>query len=82
MSFLSKIFLIFIFTFSISINTFAALGPEEIPELKEKIYYNITPNKPNVGDNVEIEAQMYGTDVSGSNFVWKMADKNFKEELV
>lgn len=79
MSFLSKIFLIFIFTFSISINTFAALGPEEIPELKEKVYYNVTPTKPNVGDNVEIEAQMYGTEVSGSNFVWKIAGRNFKE---
>lgn len=79
MSFLSKIFLIFIFTFSISINTFAAVGPEEIPELKEKVYYNITPTKPNIGDTINIEAQMYGTDIAGANFTWKISGKNFKE---
>lgn len=79
MSFLFKIFLIFVFTFSFSINTFSATGPEDIPELKEKVYYNISPLKPNVGESVEIEAQMYGTEIKNSNFVWKITGKTIKE---
>ena len=79
MSFFSKIFLIFIFIFSFSINTFAATGPEDIVELKEKVYYNVIPDKPNVGDSVQIEAEMYGTQIKDANFVWKIAGKTFRE---
>ena len=79
MSFFSKIFFLSICVFSFSINTLAAIGPEELPELKEKVYYNVSPEKPNVGDNIQIEAQMYGTEVKDANFVWKMAGKTFKE---
>lgn len=79
MSFLSKIFFLSICVFSFSINTTAATGPEELPELKEKVYYNVSPERPNVGDNVQLEAQMYGTNVKDANFVWKLAGKTFKE---
>ena len=79
MSFFSKIFLLSIFVFSFSINIFAATGPEDLPELKEKVYYNVSPEKPNVGDNVQLEAEMYGTNVKDANFVWKLAGKTFLE---
>lgn len=79
MSFFCKIFLIFIFIFSFSINTFAATGPEDIAELKEKVYYNVVPDKPNVGDNVQIEVEMYGTQIKDANFVWKISGKTFRE---
>ena len=81
MSFFSKILLIFIFSFSFSINVFSAIGPEEIPELKEKVYYNVSPSKPNVGDVVEIEAEMYGTDVKNSTFLWKINNKIFENKV-
>ncbi len=81
MSFFSKIFFLSLSIFSFSINTFAATGPEELPELKEKVYYNVSPEKPNVGDNIQIEAQMYGTSVADANFVWKIAGKTFKEGM-
>jgi hypothetical protein len=79
MSFLSKIFLILVTIFSFSINVSAATGPEKIPELKEKVYYNISPSRPNVGDSVEIEAEMYGTEIKNSNFVWSISKKTVKE---
>ncbi len=79
MSFLFKFFLITIFIFSFSINIMAATGPEDIEELKEKVYYNVTPEKPSFGDLVKIEAQMYGTPVGSSDFVWKIAGKTFLE---
>jgi hypothetical protein len=79
MSFFSKIFLIFIVLFSI--NTFAATGPEEIAELKEKVYFNISPTKPNIGDPVEIEAKMYGTEIKNSNFIWSVGGKTIKEGM-
>ena len=83
MSFFSKLFLIIIFTlsFSKSIDVLAATGPEEIPELKEQVYYNITPEKPNIGDKVEIQVEMYGTSVSNANFNWKINGKLFKESV-
>lgn len=84
MSFFSKIFLIFIFTVFLNIptKTFAQtelIRPGDIPELKEKVYYNVSPSKPNIGDNVELEAQMYGTPVKNSIFVWKIDGVIFKE---
>jgi hypothetical protein len=79
MSFFSKTFLLVIITLSFSIHTSAATGPEELPELKEKVYYNVSPQKPSIGSTVEIEAQMYGTAVKDSNFVWKISDRIFKE---
>lgn len=85
MSFFSKIFLIFIFTIFLNIPTkiFSQeadlIKPGDIPELKEKVYYNITPSKPNIGDNVELEAQMYGTPVKNSIFIWKINGDTFKE---
>ncbi|MBC7981857.1 hypothetical protein H7X65_02160 [Candidatus Parcubacteria bacterium] len=79
MSFFSKIFLLLIFVFSFSINTFAATGPEDIAELKEKVYYNVSPLKPNIGDTVQIEVEMPGTAIKDSNFIWKFAGKTFKE---
>ncbi|MBC7981459.1 hypothetical protein H7X65_00085 [Candidatus Parcubacteria bacterium] len=81
MSFFSKIFLLLMFVFSFSINTFAATGPEDIEELKEKVYYNVSPQKPKVGDTVQIEVQMYGTEIKDSNFAWKIGGKTFKEEV-
>ncbi len=84
MSFNYKIFLIFIFVifFSISTNnTFAAKGPEEIKELQEKIYYNIIPEKPNLGDSVTIEAEMYGTPVKDALFVWKLNGQKITEDV-
>jgi hypothetical protein len=81
MSFFSKIFLIFIFIFSFSVNILAATGPGEIAELKEQVYYNTTPQKPNIGDNINIEVEMYGTPIANSNFVWKINGKLFKEGI-
>ncbi len=79
MSFVSKLFLTSVVVFSLSINTFAAIGPESLPELEEKVYYNVTPEKANIGDTIQIEAEMYGTEIKDSNFVWKIAGKTFKE---
>lgn len=79
MSFFSKIFLIFIFFFSFNSNIFAATGPEEIPELKEKVYFEVYPTKPNLGDTVNIEAQMYGTEIKDSEFIWSMNGKIIKQ---
>ena len=77
MSFFSKILFIFLLFFSTE--TFAATGPEDIVELKEKVYYNISPQKPNAGDTVNLEAQMYGTEVKDATFTWRIAGKTFKE---
>lgn len=63
----------------ISNKTSALSGPEEITELEEKIYYKTTPEKPNIGDEVQIEAQMYGTNIADTNFSWKINNKTFKE---
>jgi len=79
MSFFAKTFLLLLTVFSFSIQTTAATGPQDIPELKEKVYYNVTPERPSVGDMVRIEAQMFGTDVKDSDFVWKIGGKSFKE---
>ncbi len=79
MSFFSKIFLIFIFFFSFHVKTFAAVGPEEIPELKEKVYFEVFPTKPNLGDTVNIEAQMFGTEIKDSDFTWSMNGKVIKQ---
>lgn len=79
-----KLISIFILIFFIFLNTnkvYAATGPDEIKELEEKIYYNITPEKPNVGDSVQIEAEMYGTKVSDTSFIWKINNKIIKEGL-
>ncbi len=82
MSFFSKIFLITIFVLylSVSTKTFAELiKPGDIPELKEKVYYNITPTRPNIGDTVELEAQMYGTPIQNTSFIWKINGVVFKD---
>ena len=81
MSYGYTLFLIFVLFFSISIKSIAATGPEVIPELKEKVYFNTTPEKPNTGDNVQITAEMYGTDVKDANFQWKLDGKIFKEAV-
>jgi len=81
MSFFYKIFLIFIFSFYLTVGTFAAIGPEELPELKEKVYYNISPTRPSIGDNVEIDVEMYGAEIKNSNFVWKIAGRIVQESV-
>ncbi len=77
MSFFSKTLFIFLLIFSTQ--TFAATGPEAIAELQEKVDYTVTPERPNVGSKVNIQADMYGTAVKDANFVWKTAGKTFKE---
>lgn len=84
MSFFSKIFLIFVFIVFLNIPTkifsqTELIKPGDIPELKEKVYYNVSPSKPNMGDNIQLEAQMYGTPVKNSIFVWKINGVVFKE---
>ncbi len=74
-----SIFLLCFLSFIITQKTFAAFGPEEISELEEKVYYKVTPEKPNIGDTVQLEAQMYGTKISDTNFVWKINNKIFRE---
>ena len=84
MSFNYKLILIFIFTVLFIFptkNIKAATGPEEIKELQEKVYYNITPTNPNIGDEIEIEAEMYGTNVSDASFSWKINNKDFKSDI-
>ncbi len=81
MNFFSKIFFIFVFILFFSINTFAATGPEEIPELKEKVYYNVSPSRPKKGDVINIEAQMFGTEIKNSSFIWSLSGKVLKEGL-
>jgi len=76
-----KLISIFIFIFSIFLhvnNTSAATGPGEISEIKEKVYYNVTPEKPSIGDEIQIEAEMYGTNISDTEFTWKINNKVFK----
>lgn len=79
-----KSILIFIFTFLLFIsinNVFSATGPGEISEIQEKVYYNVTPERPNIGDEIKIEAEMYGTNISDTNFTWKINGKLFKNEV-
>ncbi len=84
MNFIYKTFLISVLFFILFIsknNIFAAKGPEEIKELEEKVYYNITPEKPNIGDTITLEAEMYGTPVKDALFVWKIDGEKILEEI-
>lgn len=81
MSFNYKLTFIFILTFLSFVyikNINAATGPEEIFELQEKVNYTVKPEKPNLGDSIQIQADMYGTKVSDSDFTWKINGKLFK----
>lgn len=69
----------FIFVFSISTSVLAATAPEGIPEIKEKVYYDVIPSKPNLGDVVDITAEMYGTPVKDASFTWKVDGRTVKE---
>lgn len=51
-------------------------GPNGVKELEEKVYFNITPSKPRIGDEVEIEAEMYGSEIKNAIFTWTLNGKN------
>ncbi len=54
-------------------------GAGGIPELQEKVYYTVFPEKPNVGDQVDISAEMYGTPVQDAVFTWTVNGKVFQK---
>lgn len=47
-------------------------GPNGIKEIQEKVYYNVLPSSPRIGDEVEIEAEMYGTQAKNATFSWSV----------
>jgi hypothetical protein len=53
-------------------------GGGGIPEIQEKVYYTVLPEKPNAGDLVDISAEMYGTPIKDAVFVWNVNGKLFK----
>jgi hypothetical protein len=50
-------------------------GPNGIKEIQEKVYYNVLPGRPQINDDVEIEAEMYGTQVKNAQFTWTINGK-------
>lgn len=52
-------------------------GPRGIKEIKEKVYYYVSPEKPRMGDLVEIRAEMYGTPVKNAEFAWVINGKTY-----
>lgn len=55
-------------------------GAGGVPQLEEKVTYDLLPTRPNVGDTVEIEAKMYGTPVKNAIFTWFVDGKLYKKE--
>lgn len=51
-------------------------GPNGVKDIKEKVYYNLLPSNPRIGDDVEIEAEMYGTPVKNATFNWTVNGKS------
>lgn len=47
-------------------------GAGGIPELEEKVYYTVLPEKPKLGDLVDIRAEMYGTPIQNAIFTWNV----------
>ena len=74
----SILIFIIVFFYFLTSNTYAATGPENFSELEEKTYFNIYPERPNIGDTITISAEMYGTNISDSAFDWKINNKSFK----
>lgn len=54
-------------------------GAGGVPELQEKVSYDVLPSKPKVGDLVDIEAKMYGTPVKDAIFIWTLNSKEYKK---
>ena len=54
-------------------------GAGGVPELQEKVSYDVLPSKPKLGDLVQIEAKMYGTPVKDAIFTWALNGKEFKK---
>lgn len=55
-------------------------GAGGVPQLEEKASYSLLPARPNEGDTVEIEAQMYGTPVKNAIFSWYIDGALYKKE--
>ncbi len=85
MNIIYKSFVIFILFFTLLVfnKTILIAGtvPEEVKEIQEQIYYTVTPKTPNPGDDVKIEAEMYGTEIKNTSFEWKIDGKIFKKEV-
>lgn len=53
-------------------------GPRGIKELNEKVYYTVSPEKPRLGETVNIKAEMYGTPVKNAEFAWVINNKTYE----
>lgn len=56
-------------------------GPNGIKEIREKVYYNVLPSNPRLGDEVEIEAEMYGTPIKNATFSWTLNGKEIAKGI-
>lgn len=69
---------------SVSVSAQSLLSPNGgaggVPQLEEKVTYDLLPTRPNVGDTVDIEAKMYGTAVKNAIFSWFIDGKLYKKE--
>lgn len=54
-------------------------GGGGIPELEEKVSYTVLPERPRIGDVVDIQAEMYGTPVQNAIFTWKVNGVLYKK---
>ncbi len=61
--------------------TYTPIGPRGIKEIKEKVYYTIIPEKPRLGQTVEIKAEMPGTPVKNAEFAWIINNKTYAREI-
>ncbi len=57
------------------------VGPNGIKEIKEKVYYEVLPTKPRVGDTVDISTEMYGTPVKDAYFTWYIDGKEYEKGI-
>ena len=76
-------FAIFVFSFLSYSQTQAQdfVGPNGVKEIKEKVYYEVSPTKPRVGETVEISTEMYGTPVKDAYFTWYIDGKEYEKGI-
>ncbi len=56
-------------------------GPNGVKELKEKVYFDVLPTRPRVGDTVEISTEMYGTPIKDALFTWYVDGKEYEKGI-
>lgn len=64
-----------------NINSTSFTGPNGIAELEEKVYFEVLPKRPRVGDTVDISIEMYGTPIKDASFTWYINGTQFEKGI-